>query len=111
MQTPTQATSWSIAEALAVAYTAFAQRFGADLLHAAFDALTAHADDATLTVGGPRFSDPPPERDPDPAPIAVDEAERLRHLREQREIHRAPFRLQLGPQGRPVVHQRLDADA
>ena len=60
---------------------------------------TAHADDATVTVGGPRFSDPPPERDPDPAPIAVDEAERLRHLREQREVHRAPFRLQLGPQG------------
>jgi len=58
----------------------------------------ARADEATVTVG-PRFSEPPPERDPEPAPIAVDEQERLRHERESRELHRAPFRLQLGPQG------------
>jgi len=59
----------------------------------------ARADDATVTVGSPRFSEPPPDAPPDPAPIAVDEADRLRHLRESRELHRAPFRLQLGPQG------------
>lgn len=40
MHTPTPATSWSITQALTVAYTAFIQRFGADLLHASFDALT-----------------------------------------------------------------------
>ena len=59
----------------------------------------ARADDATVTVGSPRFSEPPPDAQSDPAPIAVDEADRLRHLRESRELHRAPFRLQLGPQG------------
>ena len=37
--------SWSIAEALAVAYTAFTQRFGADLLHQAFEALTTRPED------------------------------------------------------------------
>jgi hypothetical protein len=59
----------------------------------------ARADEATVTVGSPRFSEPPPEPSSDPVPIAVDEAERLRHERESRELHRAPFRLQLGPQG------------
>ena len=68
----------------------------------------ARAGDATVTVGSPRFSDPPPESSSEPTPIAVDEAERLRHERESREtthfavsdgVHRAPFRLQLGPQG------------
>lgn len=37
--------SWSIAEALAVTYTAFTQRFGADLLHQAFEALTTRPED------------------------------------------------------------------
>lgn len=32
--------TWSVPEALAVAYTEFAQRFGAELLHQAFEALT-----------------------------------------------------------------------
>jgi hypothetical protein len=54
----------------------------------------ARADDATVTVGQ-RFAEAPPE--PDPAPIAVDDDGH--RVREPRELHRAPFRLQLGPQG------------
>lgn len=44
MHNDTHPTSWSITQALAVAYTTFTQRFGADLLHAAFAALTAEPD-------------------------------------------------------------------
>jgi hypothetical protein len=60
----------------------------------------AHADDATVTVGD-GFSEPPPEpRRGGDQPVAVDDdhardaRERARH-----EAYRAPFRLQLGPQG------------
>lgn len=42
--TTTPITSWSISQALAVAYSAFAKRFGADLLHQAFEALTTQAE-------------------------------------------------------------------
>lgn len=59
----------------------------------------ARADDATLTVGQ-RFAEPPPQEDPQQrpaAPIAVDgEPQRFA---DPRELHRSPFRLQLGPQG------------
>ena len=41
MQTTTKP-SWTVPEALSVAYKAFAARFGADLLHQAFEALTLH---------------------------------------------------------------------
>jgi hypothetical protein len=58
----------------------------------------AHADDATVTVGQ-RFSEPPPEPRQAPAPIAVDDDGRFGPDRTPRELHRAPFRLQLGPQG------------
>lgn len=57
----------------------------------------ARADDATVSVGQ-RFAEPP-EEDPPPraiAPIAVDGEPRYA---DPRELHRAPFRLQLGPQG------------
>jgi hypothetical protein len=40
MQTNTPTQSWTVPEALAVAYREFTQRFGADLLHQAFEALT-----------------------------------------------------------------------
>lgn len=41
----TAAQSWSISEALSEAYRAFAQRFGADLLWQAFEALTTKRED------------------------------------------------------------------
>ena len=59
----------------------------------------ARADDATVTVGQ-RFSEPPLEDNPPQravAPVAVDEP--LRFDGDPRELHRSPFRLQLGPQG------------
>lgn len=40
MKTTAVPDTWSVPEALAVAYTEFTQRFGADLLHQAFAALT-----------------------------------------------------------------------
>jgi len=58
----------------------------------------ARADDATVTVGE-RFSEPPPEPRRQTAPIAVDDSPRFGPERDPRELHRAPFRLQLGPQG------------
>src|SRR4051812_25039551 len=59
----------------------------------------ARADDATVSVGE-RFSEPPPEpRQQQAAPIAVDDSSRFGPERDPRELHRAPFRLQLGPQG------------
>lgn len=42
MQSNTPTQSWTVPEALAVAYREFTQRFGADLLHQAFEALTLH---------------------------------------------------------------------
>ena len=55
--------------------------------------------DETVTVGQ-RFSEPPPEPNPhETAPIAVDETGRFGSERDPHELHRAPFRLQLGPQG------------
>src|SRR5690242_12759491 len=59
----------------------------------------ARADDATVDVGE-RFAEPPREpREQAVAPIAVDDPGRFGPERDPREIHRAPFRLQLGPQG------------
>jgi hypothetical protein len=55
----------------------------------------ARADDATVTIGQ-RFSEPPPEPPAHTAPLAVDDSGRLGP---ERELHRAPIRLQLGPQG------------
>ncbi|MDB4934941.1 MAG: hypothetical protein JWP87_1913 [Labilithrix sp.] len=53
-------------------------------------------DDATVTVGG-RFSEPPDNNPPQQsAPMVLDEP---RFDRDPRELHRSPFRLQLGPQG------------
>lgn len=46
-----KAGSWSIHEAVAVSYQAFAERFGVDLLWCAFDALTRERD-ATLAKHG-----------------------------------------------------------
>lgn len=40
MKTTAAPATWSVPEALAVAYTEFTQRFGAELLHQAFEALT-----------------------------------------------------------------------
>jgi hypothetical protein len=40
MKQPTEAAHWAVSEALAVAYTEFTQRFGAELLLQAFEALT-----------------------------------------------------------------------
>ncbi len=57
----------------------------------------ARADDAIVTVGPQRFAEPPEES---PAqrtePMVLDEP---RFDRDPRELHRSPFRLQLGPQG------------
>lgn len=44
----TQPASWTVTQAVAIAYTAFAERFGADLLHGAFAALTTQPE-ATMT--------------------------------------------------------------
>jgi len=62
----------------------------------------ALADDATVTVGSQRFSEPPQENPPpqQSRPIAVEDSSRFGNdFRDPRELHRAPFRLQLGPQG------------
>jgi hypothetical protein len=60
----------------------------------------ARADDAIVTVGGQRFSEPPEESPPPQSrvstPLVLDEP---RFDRDPREPHRSPFRLQLGPQG------------
>ena len=60
----------------------------------------ARADDAIVTVGQQRFSEPPDENPPPhrtaSAPLVLDEP---RFDRDPRELHRSPFRLQLGPQG------------
>ncbi len=58
----------------------------------------ARADDAIVTVGQQRFSQPPdenplPERT---SPLVLEEP---RFGSDPRELHRSPFRLQLGPQG------------
>ncbi len=62
----------------------------------------ARADDAIVTVGQPqRFSEPPDENPPPQrpsAPLVLDEP-RLDRDRDGRDLHRSPFRLQLGPQG------------
>jgi hypothetical protein len=58
-------------------------------------ARAARADDAIVTVGA-GFAEPPKE--PPAAPIAVDDGDRFA-ARDPGELHRAPFRLQLGPQG------------
>lgn len=53
---------------------------------------TAHADDATVTVGNPRaFSDPPP----DPPRIVADDS----FIAREPELRRSPLRLSLGPMG------------
>lgn len=60
----------------------------------------ARAGDATVTVGSDRFAEPPPDTSPPravSAPVVVDDATRFGP--DRREVHRAPFRLQLGPQG------------
>ena len=58
----------------------------------------ARADDATVQVGQrERFSQPPEDGTPRPAPIVVDDSQRFGA--DPRELHRSPFRLQLGPQG------------
>jgi hypothetical protein len=60
----------------------------------------ARADDATVTVGNPqRFAEPPPDHQSSQSgPIAVDDQRFDDRLRD-REIHRSPFRLSLGPMG------------
>jgi hypothetical protein len=56
----------------------------------------ARADDATVTVGQ-RFAEPPDNNPPQQsAPMVLDEP---RFGADPRELHRSPFRLQLGPQG------------
>ncbi|MEA2753117.1 MAG: hypothetical protein QOI41_7260 [Myxococcales bacterium] len=58
----------------------------------------ARADDAIVTVGQQRFSEPPEETPPPrhDAPLVLEEP---RFGNDPRELHRSPFRLQLGPQG------------
>lgn len=59
----------------------------------------ARADDATVTVGTGRFAEPPEDQSNPPqrsAPLALEEP---RFGNDPRELHRSPFRLQLGPQG------------
>jgi hypothetical protein len=58
----------------------------------------AHADDAIVTVGQQRFSEPPEENPPPQrtAPLVLEEP---RFGNDPRELRRSPFRLQLGPQG------------
>lgn len=65
------------------------------LLTAARD---ARADDATVSVGQrERFAQAPEDATPHPAPIVADDNGRFGS--DPRELHRSPFRLQLGPQG------------
>jgi hypothetical protein len=70
------------------------------VLAAALCAVTrAKADDATVSVGQ-RFSDPPQDGTQRANPIVADDPSRFgQDPRDPRELHRAPFRLQLGPQG------------
>ena len=59
----------------------------------------ARADDAIVTVGGQRFSEPPDENPPQrtaSTPLVLDEP---RLDRDPRDLHRSSFRLQLGPEG------------
>ena len=58
----------------------------------------ARADDAIVTVGQQRFSQPPDENPPPErtSPLVLEEP---RFGSDPRELHRSPFRLQLGPQG------------
>jgi hypothetical protein len=64
----------------------------------------ARADDATVSVGQ-RFSEPPQDGTQRTNPVATDDPRFSndprdgRDARDPRELHRAPFRLQLGPQG------------
>ena len=61
----------------------------------------ARADDATVNVGTGRFAEPPEDDDNPPprsAPLVVEDRDRF-GARDPRELHRSPFRLQLGPQG------------
>lgn len=61
---------------------------------------TARADDATVTVGGPDFSTPPPSQ-PVAAPIASDDRRLASDdfLARDPELRRSPLRLTLGPMG------------
>lgn len=61
-------------------------------------AKAARADDAIVTVGQQRFSQPPEENPPPQrtSPLVLEEP---RFGGDPRELHRSPFRLQLGPQG------------
>jgi hypothetical protein len=61
-------------------------------------AKVARADDAIVTVGQQRFSQPPEENPPmqRSSPLVLEEP---RFGADPRELHRSPFRLQLGPQG------------
>lgn len=60
----------------------------------------ARADDATVSVGQ-RFAEPPQDDAPPPRrhPSGAMILEEPRFIAADRELHRAPFRLQLGPQG------------
>ena len=61
-------------------------------------ATDARADDATVSVGQrDRFAEPPEGSPPQSRPIVVDDTTRFGT--DPRELHRSPFRLQLGPQG------------
>jgi len=59
----------------------------------------ARADDAIVTVGQQRFSEPPDENPPPQRPSAPLVLDEPRFDRDGRDLHRSPFRLQLGPQG------------
>ena len=60
----------------------------------------ARADDAIVTVGQQqRFSEPPDENPPPQRPSAPMVLDEPRFDRDVRDLHRSPFRLQLGPQG------------
>lgn len=58
----------------------------------------ARADDATVSVGQ-RFAEPPQDDPPPPRRQSSFALEEPRFIAADRELHRAPFRLQLGPQG------------
>jgi hypothetical protein len=59
----------------------------------------ARADDAIVTVGSGRFAEPPEGENNPPQHSAPMVLEEPRFGNDPRELHRSPFRLQLGPQG------------